>query len=128
MSILESYAAHATLPVSDMNRAKAWYKDKLGLTPKEEDTGGVYYETGGAGFGLFEPPFAGTAKNTQMEWTVPDVKATVAELKANGVTFDTFEMEGLEWEDDVANMDGFLGAWFKDSEGNTLALTQDQKS
>ena len=126
MSILESYAAHATLPVSDMERAKAWYKDKLGLTPKEEDEGGSYYETGGQGFGLFPTPYAGTAKNTQMEWTVPDVKAAVAELKSSGVTFDTFEMEGVEWEGEIANMQGWLGAWFKDSEGNTLALTQDR--
>jgi catechol 2,3-dioxygenase-like lactoylglutathione lyase family enzyme len=126
MSILEGYAAHATLPVADMDRAKAWYKDKLGLTPKEEDIGGAYYETGGVGWGLFPTPYAGTAKNTQIEWTVPDIKAVVAELKSSGVTFDTFEMEGLEWEGEVANMGGFLGAWFKDSEGNTLALTQDR--
>ena len=59
-----------------------------------------------------------------MEWTVHDVEKEVAELKGRGVTFDTFEMEGVEWDNDVATMGGHKGAWFKDSEGNILAITQ----
>jgi catechol 2,3-dioxygenase-like lactoylglutathione lyase family enzyme len=121
---LGDFPAHATLPVSDMERAKNWYREKLGLTPKEEDEGGAYYETGGSSFGLFTTPYAGTAKNTQMEWSVKDVGAIVAELKARGVTFEHFDMPGIEWDGDIAKMGPFLGCWFKDSEGNTLALTQ----
>ena len=122
--MLENYPPHATLPVSDMERAKAWYREKLGLTPKEEGEGGAYYEAGGSRFALFATPYAGTAKNTQMEWSVDDVRAEMAELRKRGVTFDTFEMDGVEWDDGLATMGDYLGAWFKDSEGNTIALTQ----
>jgi hypothetical protein len=58
-----------------------------------------------------------------MEWTVDDVESVVAELKGRGVTFDTFEMEGVEWSGEIATMGGRKGAWFKDSEGNILAIT-----
>ncbi|MGH2711501.1 MAG: VOC family protein [Actinomycetota bacterium] len=122
MSIIESCEAHATLPVADMERAKTWYREKLGLTPKEEDVGGAYYETGGTKWGLFPTPYAGTAKNTQIEFRCPDAKALVEELKAKGVTFEKFEMDGIEWDGDVATMGGFRGAWFKDSEGNTIGI------
>lgn len=122
--MLGDHPAHATLPVSDMERAKTWYREKLGLTPKEEDPGGAYFETGGSTWALFPSPYAGTAKNTQIEWSVPDVRAEVAELKKRGVTFDKFDMEGVEWDGDIAKMGPFIGCWFKDSEGNTLAMTQ----
>jgi catechol 2,3-dioxygenase-like lactoylglutathione lyase family enzyme len=125
MSILQDCEAHATLPASDIERAKTWYREKLGLTPKEEDAGGAYYETGGSRWGLFPTPFAGTAKNTQMEWRVKDVPAVVGELKSKGVTFEKFDAEGIEWDGDFATMSGFRGAWFKDSEGNTLAVTEE---
>jgi catechol 2,3-dioxygenase-like lactoylglutathione lyase family enzyme len=126
--MLQEFAAHATLPVSDMERAKTWWREKLGFTPKEEDEGGAYYESGGARFGLFPTPFAGTAKNTQMEWSVKDVRAEAEELKKRGVTFEHFDMDGVEWDGDIAKMGPFLGCWFKDSEGNTLALTQSRES
>jgi hypothetical protein len=81
------------------------------------------YETGGGRFALFPTPYAGTAQNTVMEWTVDDAVAVVEYLKGRGVVFDTFEMEGVVWDGDVASMGGRKGAWFKDSEGNILALT-----
>jgi catechol 2,3-dioxygenase-like lactoylglutathione lyase family enzyme len=122
--MLQDHPAHATLPVADMERAKTWWREKLGFTPKEEDPGGAYYESGGSSFALFPTQYAGTAKNTQMEWPVKDVRAEVGELKKRGVVFEHFEMEGVEWDGDIAKMGPFLGCWFKDSEGNTLAITQ----
>lgn len=122
--MLDQFKSHATLAVSDMDRAKAWYADKLGMKPASEDQGGSWYESGGVSFALFPTPFAGTAQNTVMEWSVDDVETVVADLKGRGVTFDTFEMEGVEWQGDVATMGGTKGAWFKDSEGNILAITQ----
>lgn len=59
-----------------------------------------------------------------MEWTVDDVEEEVTELKGRGVSFDTFEMEGIEWSGDIATMGDSKAAWFKDSEGNILAITQ----
>jgi len=122
--MLDQYQPHTTIAVSDLERAKAWYADKLDMKPASEDMGGAYYESGGSQFALFPTPFAGTAKNTVMEWTVDDVAKVVSHLKGRGVAFDTFEMEGVSWEGDVATMGGHKGAWFKDSEGNTLAVTQ----
>jgi hypothetical protein len=75
-------------------------------------------------FAPFPTPYAGTAQNTCMEWTVEDVAAEVEELKGRGVRFDHYDMPGVEWDGDVAIMGGYKGAWFKDSEGNILAITQ----
>ncbi|MGH2686259.1 MAG: VOC family protein [Actinomycetota bacterium] len=122
--MLQEFPAHATLPVADLERAKTWWREKLGFTPKEEDPGGAYYESGGATFALFPTQYAGTAKNTQMEWSVKDVRAEAAELKKRGVVFDHFDMPGVEWDGDIAKMGPFLGCWFRDSEGNTLSITQ----
>lgn len=122
--MLDRYAPHTTIAVSDMERAKAWYAEKLDMKPVEEDEGGAWYECGGGKFALFPTPYAGTAQNTVMEWSVDDVRSVVDWLKGRGVTFDTFEMEGIEWDGDIATMGGTEGAWFKDSEGNTLAITK----
>ena len=126
--MLQDYPPRATLPVSDMERAKAWYREKLGFTPKEEDQGGAYYESGGASFAIFPTQYAGTAKNTAMEWAVDDVRKEVQDLKKRGITFERFDMEGVEWEGDIAKMGPFIGCWFKDSEGNTLAITEHPNS
>ena len=72
---------------------------------------------------LFPTPHAGSAKNTVMEWTVDDVEKVALDMKGRGVTFDTFEMEGIEWSGEIAAMGEHKAAWFKDSEGNILAIT-----
>jgi catechol 2,3-dioxygenase-like lactoylglutathione lyase family enzyme len=124
--MLEKYPVHAAIPCKDFDRAKVWYRDKLGLTPSSEDAGGAYYECGGGtSFGLFPTPYAGTAKNTQMEWSVPDIKAAVEELKASGVVFDIPDMgDSVTWDGEVATMGPLKAAWFKDSEDNTIGLTE----
>jgi catechol 2,3-dioxygenase-like lactoylglutathione lyase family enzyme len=126
--VLDQFSTRTTLPVSDLERAKAWYKDKLGLTPKSEDLGGAQYQTGGTSFALFPTPFAGTAKNTAMEWAVDDTERVVAELKSRGVTFDHYDIPGVEWNGDVAIMGGYKGAWFKDSEGNIIGVNESAES
>jgi catechol 2,3-dioxygenase-like lactoylglutathione lyase family enzyme len=125
--MLSDFAAHATVPVSNLERAKAWYRDKLGMTPKSEDPGGAWYESGGTGFALFPTPFAGTAQNTCLEWSVADISREIEELKTRGVDFDHYDMPGVEWEGDVAVMGGMKGGWFKDSEGNILSLTESRQ-
>ena len=123
VEMLDQFPAHTTIAVADLERAKAWYADKLDLKPTGEDPGGAWYESGGSTFSLFPTPFAGTAKNTVMEWTVDEVDKVVAELKSRGVTFDTFDMEGVTWDGDVASMGEHKGAWFKDADSNILAIT-----
>jgi catechol 2,3-dioxygenase-like lactoylglutathione lyase family enzyme len=81
--MLDRFPTHTTLPASDMERAKAWYREKLEMVPKSEDAGGAYYESGGRSFALFQTPYAGTAQNTAMEWSVDDVEAATSSRSPN---------------------------------------------
>jgi catechol 2,3-dioxygenase-like lactoylglutathione lyase family enzyme len=121
--MLDRFSPRTTLAVSDLQRAKAWYEQKLGLKPASGFLAGLTYECGGGSFALFPTPYAGTAKNTVMEWAVDDVEEVVTALKGRGVIFETFEMDGVEWNAEIATMGSRKGAWFKDSEGNILAIT-----
>lgn len=114
---------HATIPAADMARAKAWYKDKLGLTPtREEDVGYIYDLEGGSGFMLYQTPNAGRAPNTLMSFESTDLRHDMAEMRQRGVRFEEYDMPGLKTVNAVAEMGGFHSAWFKDSEGNILAI------
>jgi len=111
------------LPASDLERAKKWYADNLGLTPVSEDPGGVEYETGGTRFSVYASEFAGTAQNTAAGFEVADARATIAELSAKGVVFEDYDLPDLKTDaDHVAEMGPFVGGWFKDSEGNILSV------
>jgi catechol 2,3-dioxygenase-like lactoylglutathione lyase family enzyme len=118
---------HPVLPASDLERAKRWYSDKLGLDPVEEDEyGGAQYETGGGTFLVYTSEFAGTNKATAAGFRVENFDAAIAELRANGVVFEEVEFAELG-----ASVDGVIStpdgkdkaAWFKDSEGNILSLS-----
>ena len=118
----------ATLPAHDIDRAKRWYEEKLGLTPLMDlGVSGQLYRTGGTLWLLYQTPSAGTGKHTLGGWTVPDIDAAMAELRSKGVTFEEYDMgdQGPTTENGVAKgPDGGAAAWFKDSEGNILSLTQ----
>jgi hypothetical protein len=60
-----------------------------------------------------------------MEWSVDDIEEVVEHLRSRGLTFDRFDAPGIEWEGDIASIGGtYRGVWFKDSEGNTLSVSQ----
>lgn len=121
--LLSDHRAYPTIPVANMSRAKSWYHDKLGLDPAEEHpTGTIYRLAGGTGFQLYETQFAGTAKNTAMFFTSDDVRGDMREMRKHGVRFEEYDMPGLKTEDGMATMGRYHGAWFKDSEGNILAI------
>jgi predicted enzyme related to lactoylglutathione lyase len=123
--MLREHPIHATIPATDLERARAFYADKLGLTPTREDRAGLVYETpGGAWFRLYRTPYAGTAQHTIAGWEVEDLEAEVAELKARGVAFQEYQSEQLQTVDGIATTQGGRAAWFKDSEGNILGLAQ----
>ena len=112
-----------TLPAQDMARAKAFYRDKLGLTPAQEDPGGVLYMLeAGTGFGLFPSSGKPSGTHTQMAIEVEDVERAVRDLQANGVKFEEYDTPMLKTVNGVADMGGTKGAWFKDSEGNLIAV------
>jgi hypothetical protein len=97
----------------------------LGLTPREEYAGGVIYECGkGSWVFMYPSPGAGTSKASTAFWAVDDVVAEVAALKARGVVFEEYEMPGIKMVDSIVTAGGAKTAWFKDSEGNILAVSQ----
>jgi predicted enzyme related to lactoylglutathione lyase len=118
----------ASLPAHDINRAKRWYEEKLELTPMLDlGDGGLLYNTGGSQWLIYQTPAAGTGKQTVGGFVVPDIDETMRDLRAKGVTFEDYAMgdQGPTTENGVArDPNGGAAAWFTDSEGNILALTQ----
>ena len=113
------------LPVVEVDRARRFYEDKLGFRPKQEVAGGVVYEFGDetACF-LYPTPNAGTSRASQAFWQVDNVEREVAELKARGVEFEHYDMPGEKSPSGVITAGGAKAAWFKDSEGNILAIIE----
>lgn len=117
----------AALPASDLDRAKAWYSEKLGLQPVWEDEyGGAHYEAGGTHFLVYVSPFAGTNQATAAGFSVENFDEMIGELRGKGVTFEEVDFGELgKTIDGVISSPDDMGkaAWFKDSEGNILALS-----
>lgn len=121
--MLSQRRVYPTLPASDLSRAQRWYEEKLGLKPQRvEQMGAVYAAGDGTGFLLYPTSYAGQAPNTLMTFSSTDVRADVAALRARGVVFEEYDFPGLKTLDGVAKLGDREGAWFKDSEGNILAL------
>jgi predicted enzyme related to lactoylglutathione lyase len=113
------------IPVTDVTRARKFYEEKVGLEPKEEYAGGVIYECGnGSRVFMYPSAGAGTSKASTAFWAVDDVDAEVAGLKARGVVFEEYDMPGIKTVNSIASGGGARTAWFKDSEGNILAVSQ----
>ena len=128
MAILSDYPIAPTLPATDIDRAKAFYRDVLGFTPVAEitATGEVIFSTGpGNLFIVYRSSWAGSNQATAAAWRVGDLRATVQALRAKGVRFEEYDLPGVPMDDAIAHMpDGTLVAWFKDTEGNILGIDQ----
>ena len=122
--MLRTAPIRAYIPAYDVARARKFYEQKIGLTPKEEYAGGVIYECGGVEVFMYPTSNAGTSKASQAYWQVDDVEAEVAELKARGVAFEEYDMPGVAMRNSIATGGGAKTAWFKDTEGNILAISQ----
>ena len=123
--MLQKSPMFAYIPAKDVARARRFYEEKLGFVPGKELSGGVSYEFGGgtACF-LYSTPNAGTSAASQAFWQVQDIEAEVAELKAKGVTFEHYDMPGTPMTNHIVTAGGAKAAWFKDSEGNIMAIIQ----
>lgn len=123
--MLQKSPMYSYLPAKDVERARRFYEDKLGFKPKEQVEGGVVYEFGErtACF-LYPTPNAGTSKASQAFWQVDDIEREVAELKKRGVKFEEYDMPGMKGKNSIYTGGGARAAWFKDSEGNILAVIQ----
>jgi catechol 2,3-dioxygenase-like lactoylglutathione lyase family enzyme len=121
------------LPAQDLDRARRFYAEKLGLEPAEERPGGLRYEAASGEFVLFASTGASPGTFTQMAFEVDDLDAVVTELKARGVTFEEFDAPGLRTVEGITEVEGNYpskrssgerAAWFRDSEGNLLGIGQ----
>ena len=123
--MLQDAPMYSYIPAQDVTRARKFYEGKLGFKPKLETAGGVVYEFGqGTACFLYPTPNGGTSKASQAFWQVADVEREVAELKARGVTFEKYDMPEMD-ENGISTAGGAKAAWFKDSEGNIMALIED---
>jgi len=129
---LDSAHAVTKLPAQDLDRARRFYRDRLGLEPVEERDGGLRYVCGTTEFHLFQSSGAASGESTQIGFEVRDIDRVVADLRSRGVVFESFDIAGFEIEDDIVVVpdnypskgSGERGAFFRDSEGNLLAIGQ----
>ena len=123
--MLKDLRTHTTLPAADLDRAKNFYAEKLGLTPATESPGGVFYElAGGSRFILYPTPNPARAGHTQIGFATDDIDSEVKALQARGVVFEEYDFPGLKTERGIATTGTTRAAWFKDSEGNMIGVVQ----
>jgi len=130
-SPLSRGAVATRLPAQDLERARRFYSEKLGLEPSAERPGGLLYTMAGGGeFALFQSAGAASGTHTQMGWSVDDIEGVVDELRARGVEFERYDMPGVEVVDGIAQVPGNYpskgsserAVWFHDSEGNLIGI------
>ncbi|MEX5295093.1 VOC family protein [Kocuria sp. CPCC 205268] len=116
----------AIVPVRELERARQFYQETLGLSPgpELEADSVLFSEDGHAGLQLLLRPDAPASELTQASFEVPDVEAAVRELEGRGVHFEDYDLPGLRTVDHVLTAEGMKAAWFTDSEGNVLCLHQ----
>jgi catechol 2,3-dioxygenase-like lactoylglutathione lyase family enzyme len=126
-------AVSTRLPARDLDRARRFYAEKLGLEPAETRLGGLRYQCRSGSFSVFQSAGAASGGHTQMAWQVQDVDAAVAELRRRGVEFEDVDVPGLRTVNGIAEVTGNYpssggtgerGAWFRDSEGNLHGIGQ----
>lgn len=115
----------AVVATKDLQKAKDFYSNKLGLTLTSEmpDYGVLEYQSGNSRLQVYQSDYAGTNQATAVTWEVDDVNATVAELVAEGITFEHYDFPGTTLEGDVHVMGDMRTSWFKDPDGNILCVS-----
>jgi predicted enzyme related to lactoylglutathione lyase len=122
---LEKALVESTIPAQDLERARLFYAEKLGLTPSSEERIGLRYRLAdGTQFRLFRSAGKASGAHTQMALIVDDLLATVRELRSRGVKFEDYDSPGLKTTDGIADVGYARAAWFKDSEGNLIGISQ----
>ena len=122
--MLENIDVAANIAVKDMNRARSFYQDTLGLKPidKEGDQV-VVFRSGSTNILVYKSQYAGSNKATAATWNVgEEVEGLVRTLKAKGVAFEHYDMPGTTREGDLHVSGAMKVAWFKDPDGNILCL------
>jgi catechol 2,3-dioxygenase-like lactoylglutathione lyase family enzyme len=122
--VLGNKEAVATIGVKDIDVAKPFYEGKLGLkaAPGREE-GVVLYESGSSKVLVYKSQYAGTNQATAATWIVgDDIEGIVQALKSKGITFEHYDFPGMTRQGDVHGKGRTRSAWFKDPDGNILAI------
>jgi catechol 2,3-dioxygenase-like lactoylglutathione lyase family enzyme len=133
MRMLKDGKVATRIPVQDLQRAKKFYAEKLGLEPSEERPGGLLYRHASGEFALFESAGTASGDHTQMGWEVEDIEATVEQLRTRGLVFEEYEFPGLRTVNGITEIVGNYpskggvgekAAWFRDIDGNLFGIGQ----
>jgi len=123
--MLKTSGLYAYVPAQDVERCRSFYEEKLGLGPGRKAGPGYTFEcAGGTAFFVYPSPGAGTNKASCAFWRVQDAAAVVAWLKGRGVVFEQYDMPGKAPGGEIFESEGAKAAWFKDSEGNIMAVVE----
>ncbi len=125
--ICSKYPAVATVPVTNLNEAKQFYGEKLGLNVCERspDRGELLYEAGqGSHILVYERPTPPKSDATAVGFLVDDLESTMEELKKQGIRFEEYDLPHVKTHEGVAENSGEKTAWFKDPDGNIIAITE----
>jgi catechol 2,3-dioxygenase-like lactoylglutathione lyase family enzyme len=122
--MLGKYKTVATAAVKDLNAAKEFYANTLGLKQiGAEGAEAVEYQTGGGTMLLvYRSQYAGSNNATAVTWNVDDIQAVVRDLKAKGVVFERYDIPGAKVDGDIYSFGTLHNAWFKDPDGNIHSL------
>ena len=115
----------ATIAVKNLEKARVFYEEKLGLKPARELPEGISYRTGGTTLLVYASRHAGTNQATCVTWSIDDVERVAQELKARGVTFEHYDLPGTTMDGDVHVEGGRKAVWFKDPDGNILSVVNE---
>ena len=126
--MLGAFPVYPVLPASDIDRARSWYQEQLGMTPKIDEGFGMWYECGeGAWLLVYPTEAAGTAQNTQAHFQVTDIEQVMDDLRGRGVTFEEYDFEPFSQMHKGGGLyeyEGYKTVFLKDSEGNTIEIAQ----
>ena len=114
------------IAVKDLDRARKFYEETLGLTEVDDFGEGFMLKSGDTEFSVYRSEFAGTNKATALTFDVDDLEEEVRDLKQKGIAFEHYELDGLTPKGDFYEAEGMKTAWFKDPDGNILSLMEEK--
>jgi len=123
--MLNRFRVYAVLPSSDLERARTWYQDKLGMIPDKEDPGGLWYQCAdGTWLLVTRSGYAGTAQNTAASFQVSGIEEVMTELRERGVVFEEYDLPEFKTVDGLLSSGPYRVAWFKDVDGNIIEISE----
>ena len=115
------------IAVKDLDRARRFYAETLGLKARDDWGEGFTLESGDTLINVYKSEFAGTNQATTLNFDVDNIEDEVEELKQKGVFFEQYNLPGLEQRGDLyVGAGGFKTTWFKDPDGNILSLIEEK--